>query len=120
MELLLHAGERSGRAELASLPTHRPPSRARQFRLLVRVAEAATMRRAVVLFGVLNAAAYSLLLPLWEGFDETYHYGYVQYLSTHRSFPVLGRTWLSQEEWHAVQLSPVSHYIQPFTRAPMN
>jgi hypothetical protein len=71
-------------------------------------------------YGVVNAAAYSCLLPLWEGFDEAYHYGYVQFLSTHLRFPVLGQTVLSREIWRSFQLVPVSHYIQPFTGAPTN
>jgi hypothetical protein len=75
---------------------------------------------AVLLYGILNAVAYSGLLPLWEGFDEAYHYGYVQSLSTTRTLPVLGHATLSQEVWHAFQLVPVSHYLQPFTRAPLN
>ncbi len=74
------------------------------------------LRILLLLYGVVNAAAYSCLLPLWEGFDEAYHYGYVQYLSTKLRFPVLGRATLSQEIWHAFELAPVSNYLQPFTR----
>ena len=47
-----------------------------------------------MLFGLVNACLYSALLPLWEGFDEAFHYGYVETLwQTHR-LPVLGRTLL--------------------------
>lgn len=74
----------------------------------------------VVFYGALNAAAYSCLLPLWEGFDEGFHYGYVQLLSTTRSFPVLGKSLLSQEIWRSYESTPVSHYLQPYTRAPLN
>jgi hypothetical protein len=84
------------------------------------MAEAAGVRKAIILYGVLNAAAYSMLMPLWEGFDEAYHYGYVQIPSTQHTFPSLGHAWLSREIWHALELAPVSHYLQPFTRAPMN
>ncbi|MDP9053663.1 MAG: hypothetical protein M3N93_05090 [Acidobacteriota bacterium] len=76
--------------------------------------------RALVVYGVLNAAAYSCLLPLWEGFDEGFHYGYVQLLSTTGSFPVLGRASLSRNIWRSYELTPVSHYLQPYTRAPLN
>ena len=31
-------------------------------------------------YGLLNATLYTGLLPLWEGFDEPFHYGYVQHL----------------------------------------
>jgi len=74
----------------------------------------------LALYGVLNAAAYSLLLPLWEGFDESQHYGYVQFLSTNLKFPVLGQATLSREIWHSLELVPVSHFLQPHTGAPVN
>ena len=48
-------------------------------------------------YGMLNAAAYCCLLPLWEGWDEPYHYGYVQFVDTNFRFPELGRTTLSRE-----------------------
>jgi len=57
---------------------------------------------------------------VWEGFDEGFHYGYVQLLSTTGRFPVLGRDTLSREIWRAYELAPVSHYLQPFTKAPVN
>jgi hypothetical protein len=74
----------------------------------------------VVLYGLLNAIAYSCLLPLWEGWDEGFHYGYAQYLSVHRSFPVLLEARLSREIWRAYELAPVSHYLQGYTKAPLN
>jgi hypothetical protein len=78
------------------------------------------VRAALLLYGVLNATAYSCLLPLWEGFDEAYHYGYVQFLSTNPRFPVLGQAYLSREIWRSLELAPVSHYLQPFTGAPVS
>lgn len=75
---------------------------------------------AVLLFGAVNAILYCSLLPLWEGFDETFHYAYVQQLSTRWQLPVLGRTTISEEVWQALQLQPVSHYIQASTRAPIS
>src|SRR5712692_6600090 len=78
------------------------------------------MRWAILLFGIVNAVLYSSLLPLWEGFDETFHYGYVQYVSTHGTFPVLGQAVISEEIWQALQNQPVSHYIQASTKAPLN
>jgi hypothetical protein len=74
----------------------------------------------LAVYGAINAIAYCCLLPLWEGFDEAYHYGYVQFLSTNLRFPVLGQTSLSREIWHSFQLVPVSHYLQPFTGAPLS
>ena len=52
------------------------------------------MIAALLLYGVLHAVLYSSLLPLWEGFDEAFHYGYVQELAVHSRFPVNNRaTW---------------------------
>ncbi len=74
----------------------------------------------LAVYGILNAAAYSCLMPLWEGWDEAYHYGYVQLLSTTRQLPVLGKSTLTREIWHSLELAPVSHYLQPFLKAPLN
>jgi hypothetical protein len=74
----------------------------------------------LIVYGIVNAAAYCCLLPLWEGFDEAYHYGYVQLLATDLRFPVLGQARLSREIWHTFEFAPVSHYLQPFTGAPVN
>ena len=62
-------------------------------------------------YGLLNAALYASLLPLWEGFDEEFHYGYVQYLSAHHQFPVLGKTGLSQEVNRSIELLPMSYVM---------
>jgi hypothetical protein len=65
----------------------------------------------LLLYGLLNAALYSSLLPLWEGFDEEFHYGYAQYLGVHRRFPVLGHTGLSEEINKSIALLPMSHVM---------
>lgn len=67
---------------------------------------------ALLAFGLLNATLYTGLLPLWEGFDEPFHYGYVQHLREHRSFPKLGETTLSQEVWSSLFLTPHSHIVR--------
>jgi hypothetical protein len=69
------------------------------------------MRTLLLAFAVAQAILYSSLLPLWEGFDEPWHYGYVQYLSTARRLPVLAETRLSQEVWDSMLLAPVSHVL---------
>ena len=74
----------------------------------------------ILLFAILNAILYSSLLPLWEGFDEAFHYGYVQHLSAHGSLLVLNQTPVSEEIWQALQAQPVSHYIQESTQAPLD
>ena len=54
-------------------------------------------RRLVLVFALTNAALYACFLPLWEGFDEPFHYGYVECLSVHGRFPVFGRSKVSEE-----------------------
>lgn len=65
----------------------------------------------LLVYGLLNAALYSSLLPVWEGFDEEFHYGYVQYLGAHHRFPVLGQTGLSLEINRSIGLLPMSHVM---------
>ncbi len=74
----------------------------------------------ILLFGILNAILYCSLLPLWEGFDEAFHYGYVQHLSTRQSLLVLDQTSVSEEVWQALQAQPVSQYIQESAQAPFS
>jgi len=58
-----------------------------------------------------NACLYSGLLPLWEGFDEPFHYAYVETLwQTHR-FPVLGRALAPADIDESFPLAPVSHVV---------
>lgn len=66
---------------------------------------------ALVSYGLANAILYSSLLPLWEGFDEAFHYGYVQELSTRKAFPTLGVSLLSTEIDTSLRLAPVSHIV---------
>ena len=71
----------------------------------------------IILFALTCGVLYALLLPLWEGFDESFHYSYVQELSVHHRFPVLGQSALSKEIWDSLHLVPVSHVVQ--TALPM-
>jgi hypothetical protein len=78
----------------------------------------ARTRIAILAYGFLSAAFYSSLLPLWEGFDELYHYGYVQHVSTTRAFPRIGQVSLSRELWVSLDSVAVSQYIQPHLYRP--
>ena len=76
------------------------------FALLVR------LRHVILLFGIVNAALYSALLPLWEGFDEAFHYAYVETLWQTKRLPVLGRTAIPNDVAQSLRLAPVSHVVQ--------
>ena len=70
------------------------------------------IRHWILLFGLVNAALYSALLPLWEGFDEAYHYAYVESLWQTWRLPVLGQSAIPQDVLASFQLAPVSHIVQ--------
>jgi hypothetical protein len=65
----------------------------------------------ILLFGIVNACLFSALLPLWEGFDEAFHYGYVETLWQTGRLPVLGRTLLPTDVLQTFPLVPVSHIV---------
>ena len=78
----------------------------------------ARTRALILIYGLVSATFYCALLPLWEGFDELYHYGYVQYLSKTATFPQVGRATLSRELWTSLDFTPVSHFLQPYFQRP--
>jgi hypothetical protein len=61
----------------------------------------------ILLLAVINAILYCGLLPLWEGFDEPFHYGYIQSLYVCHRIPVLNRTRISSEIRESLTLVPV-------------
>lgn len=63
---------------------------------------------ALAVYGCFNCVLYVSLLPLWDGFDEPFHYGYVQELSHHACLPVFGKLSLSREICDSLALSPQS------------
>lgn len=58
----------------------------------------------LVAYALANAVLYSAMLPLWEGFDEPFHFGYVQRLANGQGFPD-PRTTLSFARNHLVPLA---------------
>jgi len=69
------------------------------------------VRKLILILGVWNACLYSGLLPLWEGFDEPFHFAYVESLwQTHR-LPVLGRTLMPGDVSRSFELAPVSYIV---------
>jgi hypothetical protein len=72
----------------------------------------ARFRHVILLYAVVNASLYSALLPLWEGFDEAFHYAYVEHLWQASGLPVLGRTLVPNDVFRSLRLAPVSHVVQ--------
>lgn len=68
--------------------------------------------RLALLLAVLNSALYCCLLPLWEGFDEPFHYAYVESLSANKHIPVLKQTPISAEIRASLNIVPVSFILK--------
>jgi hypothetical protein len=72
---------------------------------------AVTSRRLILALALTNAALYSCLLPLWEGFDEPFHYGYIEAISAWGEIPVFDKTPLSTEIRESFSLVPLSRLL---------
>jgi hypothetical protein len=69
-------------------------------------------RCAILPFAIVNAGLFSALLPLWEGFDEPFHYGYVEELWQSRKLPVFARTPLPYDVVASFSLAPASNVLR--------
>ncbi len=86
-----------------SIDNHRELAHPDKLKLVTRHSSFVTRHSSFVIVAV----AYLLCLvhgvwwicstPLWEGFDEAYHYGYIQTLAETGKLPALGATYLSKE-----------------------
>ncbi len=65
----------------------------------------------IFLLALLNATLYCCVLPLWEGFDEPFHYAYVQSLARSHAVPVINHTAISQEIRESLNAVPVSRLL---------
>jgi hypothetical protein len=79
---------------------------------LVENGSSPAVRRLLMVYAILNAVLYSMLLPLWEGFDEPFHFGYVQQLANGRAFPDARSARLSREAWQSIRLAPASDAVK--------
>jgi hypothetical protein len=69
-------------------------------------------RRWLITYALFNAVLYSLLLPLWEGFDEPFHFAYVQQLANGGGWPDPRTSLLSREVEVSLLLAPASEPVQ--------
>jgi hypothetical protein len=69
-------------------------------------------RRLLIAYAVVNAVLYSLLLPLWEGFDEPFHFAYVQHLANGQRWPDSRTARLSSEVGTSIVLAPASPAVK--------
>src|SRR5207248_2883045 len=66
------------------------------------------VKHLVFALALINAVLYSCALPLWEGFDEPFHFGYLESISVSHQFPVLHQTTVSARIWRSLELVPLS------------
>jgi hypothetical protein len=69
-------------------------------------------RKLLAAYALLNALLYSVLTPLWEGFDEPFHFGYVQQLANGEGLPDPRTSRLSGETGTSLLLAPASAAVQ--------
>jgi hypothetical protein len=65
----------------------------------------------LLLFALLNGTLYAALLPLWEGFDEPFHFAYVQSLADARGLPDVRTATVSEEVAESIALAPASPVV---------
>ena len=70
------------------------------------------IHRLLLVYAALNAVLYSMLLPLWEGFDEPFHFGYVQQMANGQGLPDARSAHLSREVWEAILRVPASDPVK--------
>jgi len=69
-------------------------------------------RLLLISYALVNSLLYSLILPLWEGFDEPFHFGYVQRLANLQGLPDPRTTRLSRETTDSLTLAPASYVVK--------
>jgi hypothetical protein len=57
---------------------------------------------------ILQGLVFISTTAIWEGFDEPFHYAYVQYLAETGALPVYGKSLLSRELTRSFELAPLS------------
>ena len=58
-----------------------------------------------------NAILYCCVLPLWEGFDEPFHYGYIETIAVQHRFPVYRKATISAEIDESLRCVPLSRSL---------
>jgi isoprenylcysteine carboxyl methyltransferase (ICMT) family protein YpbQ len=79
--------------------------------------ERMNIRLVPIAYGLANAVLYSAILPVWEGFDEPFHFGYVQQIANTQGFPDPRFSTLSREIGSSLLLAPASvvvHWNLPY------
>jgi hypothetical protein len=68
-------------------------------------------RYLVLLMALAAVVLYAAVLPLWEGWDEPFHLGYIEALRSWNAIPVFGETPLSKEIEASLYLTPLPQFL---------
>lgn len=71
-----------------------------------------SVRLLFIAYALVNAVLYSIVLPLWEGFDEPFHFAYVQHLANGQGLPDARTARLSREVEASILLAPASEGVK--------
>src|ERR1700722_16420008 len=70
------------------------------------------VRSLLIAHVLVNVLLYSVLVPLWDGFDEPFHFAYVQQLANGQGLPDPRTTPLSREVETSLLLAPASEVVK--------
>ena len=59
----------------------------------------------------LLGTSYIAMLPIWEGFDETAHFSYIQQVADNRKLPLDGKDPISTDIEKYYEYAPVPHTL---------
>ncbi|MBE0656347.1 MAG: hypothetical protein IH602_01585 [Bryobacteraceae bacterium] len=65
----------------------------------------------IIGFALFNAVLYASVLPLWEGFDEPFHYSLVREYGRTEGLPKVGRSTVDGQVAASLKLVPLSHLM---------
>ncbi|MBZ5498657.1 MAG: hypothetical protein LAP85_19855 [Acidobacteriia bacterium] len=60
---------------------------------------------------ILQGLVFISTTPVWEGFDEPFHYAYIQHLAENGALPVYGKSMLSREVTRSFEIGPISNAL---------
>lgn len=69
------------------------------------------LERLLVVLALLAVTLYAAVLPLWEGWDEPFHYAYVENVAVAHRLPILNKSTLTSEISQSLVLTPLSRFI---------
>jgi hypothetical protein len=62
----------------------------------------------LIIVTIAQGALFIFVTPQWEGFDEAFHYAYIQYIAEHGKLPIYGKDLISRELTQSFRLLPLS------------